>query len=830
MGSENKSAQAQSLENFTFKLTQSSDDFQLWTTLPADKIFKDDPIPEAIGSQIKVYAAKNEFEPFLIAVRPTNSGTVSVHLGDFGSGITAELYQVKYVHIATPTDYFGRVGDNPDPLWPIANGAQVDLTARENNSFWINVAITKDTPAGEYSTLLTIGTVSIPVLLHVFDFTIPDELHVKSQMNFSHSTVLDKYGVNGTGAEYWLYLDKMKQFFIDHRLTPKNPLWSGGLTSNGGGPYIDYDCNGTIEDNDGVWGFEEPAARYLEGNGRMGGRYTADFNDGTGFPSFMAATFQNNDASADQRPSSFCGQPRSAADWYTADNPATPYNQRWFTYIAALRDYLAQLDYLDQAYYYFANEPQDQVDYDAVAWYAEQLKQVAPDLKLMVSEEPKPQIFNHPNYSSAKIDIWMAHLGVHFDPLVSWDRLANFDEETWIYFLHGTRLPRFNPITIDHPGIEGRLTGWFLWKYRLGGIGYYQFNNWSSNPWVNTMDYGQNGNRFLIYPPSQANSRITYGANDHRFVPSIRLEMIRDGFEDYEYLYLLNNGSIPQPYEVTAADPHVDKVIGDTVAYSRNSSFIYNLRKLIGQKLGGEITAIPDLAPPSDHPRSDGVPGNYYINFQDPTGEPLDNPLIIDGNTYIKIGDALYDPVVGYGWVKAAEVPDSDFYPHWDQWIDAEPKKLLGSSVIDSWGRHDVFEFDLPNGTYSVTAAAGSRSNPRYQNIVIEGQIFMDDEETRNSWITRTREVTVRDKKLTMVMGKYERIGYINYLQIEAVEKPGDANCDGAADLRDVLVMLRVISGQSSSLGNCTPTPGDMNGDFRVGVGDSISLLKQLSE
>ena len=68
-----------------------------------------------------------------------------------------------------------------------------------------------------------------PISLHVFNFAIADELHVHSQMNFSHEAVLNKYGVAGTGSEYWMYVDKMKQFFIDHRLTPSGPLWSGGL-------------------------------------------------------------------------------------------------------------------------------------------------------------------------------------------------------------------------------------------------------------------------------------------------------------------------------------------------------------------------------------------------------------------------------------------------------------------------------------------------------------------------------------------------------------------------------------------------------------------------
>ena len=70
-------------------------------------------------------------------------------------------------------------------------------------------------------------------MLHVFNFAIPDELHVASQMNFSHETILNKYSVPGTGSEYWMYVDKIKQFFIDHRLTPSSVLWSGGLTGGG---------------------------------------------------------------------------------------------------------------------------------------------------------------------------------------------------------------------------------------------------------------------------------------------------------------------------------------------------------------------------------------------------------------------------------------------------------------------------------------------------------------------------------------------------------------------------------------------------------------------
>ncbi len=817
-------------ENYTHKLNQSTSGYLIWTTTPSEKVFQNSTAPTVSEAGVKIYAAKNEFEPFQVVVKPLTTGPVAITMNDFGSGITTEIFEVKYVNITTNTDYLGQIGNNPDPLWPLENGQSVQLTTQQNSAFWFSVHVPENVPSGDYTTTVQIGPVTVPVILHVFNFALPAELHVKSQMNFSYNTFPSKYGVTGTDDAYWTYLENIKQFFIDHRLTPKSVLWSGGLTSTGGGPYIDYDCAGTFTDNDEEWGFEQAAARYLTGAGLMDGIYSQPFNDGFGFPSSMTITFTENDASVDQRPARFCDTSRNSADWYLANNPGSVYNQKWFSYISAIENYLSGLNYLDQAYYYIANEPQNQDDYDAVAWYSQELKKVAPNLKLMVSEEPKPEIYDHPSYPGSKIDIWLAHLGSHFNPATSFDRHTSHGEETWIYFLHGTRLPRFNPLTIDHPGIEGKLTGWFLWKYRLRGIAYYQFNGWNNNPWTIPLDQGQNGNRFLLYPPSQSNANIDYGSTNHRFVPSIRLEMLRDGFEDYEYFYLLNGRNQPEPNQITPADNTVDKIIGYTVAYNRDSEFLYNLRRQVGLKLGGEIDSIEDISPLSAHPRSDQAPGNYYINFQDPQGEPIGD-ITFNDNSYIKIGDGLYDKAKGYGWMKAAEVPDSDFYPYWDQWIDPEPKQLLGSSMIDSWGREDVFEFDLPNGIYEVTACAGSRSNPRYQNIVIEGVVFIDNEETRNSWITRTKRVVVKDKKLTLVMGKFGEIGYINYLDIEAIEPvvvEGDVNCDGFRDLKDVISLLQILSGSNRAIERCPGLQGDLDTDGQIGMGDCLGILKQI--
>ncbi len=748
-------------ETYTYQLSQSTASFTLWTTPPAERVFKDSATPAAVGAEIKVYAARNEFEPFQIVVNPAASGPVSIQVGDFGSGILAEIYQVKYVNISQPSDSLGRVGPYPDPLLPLANGASAALTAGENTAFWVSLSIPPGAPSQDYLADVQIGTISIPVRLHVFNFAIPDTLHVASQMNFSYQNFLEQYSVPGYASDYWAYVDKIKQFFIDHRLTPSSVLWPGGLTGGGSfaQSFINYDCSWhSFTDTDGIWGFEELALRYIGGSGLLKGQFAAPFNAGTAFSTFMAASFAHNDPSVDQRQTTFCGETRSASDWL--QNPDSPYNQAWFAYITAMQAYLTSQGYLDEAYHYIANEPQNQADYDAVAWYSRYSHQAAPLLKLMVSEEPKPEIYDQPG---AHIDIWLPVLQ-NFNPLVSQQRSLNNAEDTWIYFLHSTRPPYLNPITLDHPAVEGKLTGWLLWKYRLKGLAYYSLNDWSANPWTSPMVSGHNGDTFMLYPPSETNTPIAYGANGHRLVPSIRLETLRDGLEDFEYLYLLAGGE-PVWGVTNNADPQVDKVIGGLTSYNRDSEYLYNLRRLIGLKLGGEIAAIPNIEPLPAHPRAAGLPGNYYINFQDPAGQPAADPLVVNGKTYLKIGATNYDKSNGYGWYAPPDV-------NWmTAWLGSGPNELQRSVLYSDYGRLAAWDFDLPNGAYTVTLSVGWQGgNYLHQRAVIEGVSFVNDEATTPAapYLVRTRRVTVTDRKLSLEIGIFNEYTMLNYLEIEA--------------------------------------------------------------
>lgn len=271
----------------------------------------------------------------------------------------------------------------------------------------------------------------------------------------------------------------------------------------------------------------------------------------------------------------------------------------------------------------------------------------APKLKKMVSEEPKPEIFNNSICPNSKIDIWLPIFN-KFNHTMSWERQEKYNEETWIYHLcHNNKPPYFNFVTLDHEPIENMFLGLFHWKYRVRGLAYYVFNNWANNPYTSPQDSEGNGAQFLFYPPAKNNSNISFGGNGNRFVSSQRLEILRDSIELYEYFWLMNNNSLATPSKINYIDDLIaGKVILGEKSYVRDDNFIYNLRKYAGMFLSGEINYFPDISPDCYTARCAENASNYYINFQNIS----DPQVTVDNITYMAVDWSPYNKTAGYGW------------------------------------------------------------------------------------------------------------------------------------------------------------------------------------
>lgn len=707
----------------------------LWTATTMDKVLREAAPPTAKGASLALSAAKNEFEPLQIVVRPASDADVTLTITPFtgpGTVTRVEIRKVGYVKIQEPSDASAiPSGLVPDPLVPTTFGAVESLKGGENQPFWITVFVPPDAAPGDYAATLTItvGGVAqdVPVALHVYDFALPAKVAFDGNWNGSFQAL--------GGSESLAKVRELKDFFHEHRLVPSGVAWPAGLNYNGG---IDYDCaTDQFVDKAGDYEFSSLGPEYIDGKGW----------NGAGFPSFEVMQFVDNST---PRPSTFCGVDRGPTDKGT-----DAYNARWSKLLSAIDAYLVQRGWQDKGYYYVQNEPQGPADYDTAAFLAGLSKAAAPHLRLAVSEEPKPEIALNPTANGASYDLWWANLSA-FEPAYAAQRQA-LGETVWWYFLYGDLPPHFNPITIDHPGLESRIPFWAAWKYRVKGFAYYSLTGWGSDPYENPRPEGtkQNGDGFLLYPPVAAG-----------LVTSIRWELLREGAEDYEYLLLAADGKAPAaPGGDVGCDLSVESVVSSTTSYTRDASALKHLRDELGRMLEGKVNGCPvlDSKPPGAHPRA-----AYYLNFQDPKGAPAADPLSVDGHAWAKIGWDAYDPKSGSGW-SGPNIGDASIMLY-QYLVDANVNELQKSVIYDDYGRTDTFNWDIENGSYKVTVSIGFDGKTYSKNkVVVEGQPLFDSVETNPAtpYLVKSIVVDVKDGNVTMEAGQQDEYTMLNWMSIE---------------------------------------------------------------
>lgn len=706
----------------------------VWTTTTMDKVLREATPPDNEGAEIQLFAAKGEFEPFQIAVRADADATVRATLSEFtGAGTIAAgtLHRVDYVHISGPSDPGAILsGQIPDPLVPIAAGSDVAAPGGQNQPLWFTVAVPRDAAAGDYAATLTVdvggAAQDIPVKLHVFDFALPAEIGFDGQWNSSFEAL--------GGSESLEKVQALKDFFYEHRLVPSSIAWPAGLNYDGG---IDYDCaSGKFVETDNPYDFSQLGPKYIDGVGW----------NGVGFPSFMVMNFVDNST---PRPQQFCGVDRGPDHYGTAE-----YNAAWSKLLAALDAYLVAHAWTGKGYYYVQNEPQGPEDYDLAAFLADLTKTAAPNLRIAVSEEPKPEIVDNAKAKGHSYDLWMAHLS-HFEPAYAAKRQAA-GEQVWWYFLDSDLPPHFNPITIDHPGIEGRIGHWAAWKYRILGFAYYSVTGWGGDPYADPRPQGtqQNGDGFLLYPP-QGGQPVT----------SIRWELMREGVEDFEYLRLAADGKVPATPDVAAGcDASVDSAVSSLTSFTRDASALKHLRDELGYYLEGARSGCPllDSKAPGAHPRAE-----YYLNFQDPAGEPSADPLVVDGKTWTKIGWDAYDAGKGYGW--AGPYIGDPVIMKYLYLADAPVDELQRSVIYNDYGRTDTFNWDIEGGLYTVTVSIGwAGKGYDGQRVIVEGQPLFDSVSTTaaESNLVKAIDVTIADGNLTLEVGQMDLYTMLNWVSV----------------------------------------------------------------
>jgi len=501
---------------------------QFWWTENARNVSKTRALPRERSRGIEISLAKNEYEAAQLVLYSHQDVDAKIQAGEFknASGETLpsaaiQLYRVGYVFVKSPTDRLGEIGDWPDPLHPLEN--KLSLKAKENQPIWIDVHIPAEQPAGIYRGSIKVSysneQAKIPVIITVWDFAVPEEKHVDAAIGFDFWSARRYHHIGDSDTDMLKLCDAYFKNFAEHRISPYDPfvLYPIDVTFNAESLQAEIDFSK----------FDRGVQKYIREFGFNRFRFHFPW---LGYGVIKAEKGEKT---------------------VTVHRGSTAYEKLAGDYLTKLEQHLKDLDILEKAYVYWKDEPETN-EYDFVCDGMQFIKKYAPGLTRMLTEQPEDELFGC-------VDLWCP-VTMKFQPEIVKQRQA-LGEDFWWYVCSSPREP-YATLFIDHHALELRLWLWQSWQYDIKGVLIWHNNYWTSNlafpppqrqnPYEDTMSYVSgygkpigtvqywgNGDGRLIYPPLevfQSDAPNTQGP-----VNSIRWEMLRDGLEDYEYLWLLQS-------------------------------------------------------------------------------------------------------------------------------------------------------------------------------------------------------------------------------------------------------------------------------------------------
>jgi hypothetical protein len=488
----------------------------VWTAPAGERIFPS--TPAAARQTAAVSAAGGEYEGVLVGLR--GGGDPHPVRATWAAGSdalltqNAELFEVAYVHVRRPTtDSGARAGLYPDPILPRRFGQAISVPGH-SSSLYVLFHVPFGTPAGTYRGTLQLANggeaVDLPVSLHVWAFGWRRlSTHTAFLVNLRNvMTSAQRAGVPWTRKNVGTIFTSFYRMMQQHGLTPMMPNVLPRVSSNGS--------------------FDE-------------GRYLEDVA-----PFLAAAGLDLPDA---QIPWS---------NWF----PHTPWRQ--VTGSSTLLRYLTQVSafykrhgWQDKAYAFMVDEPNGTSEERAAERYARVLHKASAQagfrLRFLLTDDPRPTaVTTHPanSFLFDDVDIWATRYFYFFGRVPALRKLQRGGKEIW-WYPYGNKAVRSLPgFVIEKPLADQRVWGWLMHQWDVDGMLYWGVNRWGDavtgkglrDPYADPLSYRKrdgrvvNGEAMLVYPGyyPRYELRDAYAAP----VSSLRLEALRDGMEDKEYLRL----------------------------------------------------------------------------------------------------------------------------------------------------------------------------------------------------------------------------------------------------------------------------------------------------
>jgi hypothetical protein len=536
---------------------------------PDDGVETDNLIWSKEKKKINVAGAGNEHVPFQVVIStPVPAGHRPQAPGGFfikASNLTSKqgktipqaqisFYLEHYIMLSGVSSPIGATGYWPDALAPIKEpfSMAAQYAVVQNRPIWVDLSIPSSTPGGTYTGTITVTqngerVETLKVEVEVYDFSLPDKTHLITYMNISKGSLAGFYHKEASSQEIDQLTQTYYEFLYAHRMEPWfNDQLQPKIVVNGEKVEVKFDD-----------------ARYQHYLNKLNSKRVL----------------------LDAYPSDLERQ-------IAAEPFSKGFNQKVKSYISQVESYFEKHGWKDRLVFNSpVDEPNTRQDYEDTRQWALLLHEAAEGIRFLSTESP---VTDNPDWGTLRGHV--NNFSVHGNALNDQDVKQAINEEqakggemTW-YISCDQAYPQPNYF-IDAPALDLVMVPWITARYQMAGILYWALNYWSQtpNPWLDAVTfisgfvcsggYILNGEGSLLYPGDYT-KRYTGQPNVDGPVSSIRFELLREGIEDYEYLWMLKDLG-----DKEYADSLVHNMVIDVSTFSRNRKELYLTRKAMAKRL-----------------------------------------------------------------------------------------------------------------------------------------------------------------------------------------------------------------------------------------------------
>lgn len=495
---------------------------QVGVTHGTIKIRDTSPVP---SPTIALDAARNEYEPFQIVIAGGAAGIRDVHVAKVAlvnvadSSIVLDIQNIRMFqegryNVRWASAAEGDAGYWPDPLIPDVDAYDqqqrhafvgFDIAANQTRAVWVDIRVPVDQPAGMYRGMFVVTGTNLPaasvtVQLRVRDFTLPSTSTLKSAYNLAADNVTrahfgGQWCSDFPSAQTDGLLVKYARAALDHRITLMRPTCADPTSD-----LTHFDnFQGTLLAGTAATELATASAtsfRNPRGDTTGMEMLKAHF-DARGWTTTTDGSARLLDYTCDEPPA-FCDEANWPARAARAQAAGIP------NLVTTTYDYLKQKQWVDLV--------------DIVCPVAETMNDAA-----------RAEYDEFLALGTTKELWWYQSCDSH--GCGGCDAgMATYSERQG--------MPSY---VIDTDARQNRAMEWLSFIFDIGGELYFETAmdltaglDWDSG--IAYCGFGGSGDGTLFYPGKPTDPRI--GGTTDFPLESIRMKLIREGMEDYEYLVL----------------------------------------------------------------------------------------------------------------------------------------------------------------------------------------------------------------------------------------------------------------------------------------------------